>query len=176
MRVVGILKFWLFLAVLAILAPSAFAKLHGPEAGEDPFPLLCTDFTGSWRADNGDRYMIQQRKCSFLKVQMFYNSSATETMNIVPDNRTRPGPSRGSQIRHRWNAPENATVLESHQRYIDGNVQVTEVVMFEQANDNLLLQTTYRTIENLDAPGQQPRHEYSQQVFRRTGGASGSGL
>ncbi|MGZ3736854.1 MAG: hypothetical protein ACXVC0_17930 [Bdellovibrionota bacterium] len=160
-------------ALGTVAAPAvSFAKLGGgPEAGdEDPFPLMCADFSGAWRADNGDRYNIAQRQCSFIKIQMTYSSEQSETMTIVPDNRTRPGPSKGSQIRHRWNSPKNATVLETHRIYLldQGNTRVTEVTMFEQASDDLLLETTYRTTEFLDAPGQPPQHDYFQQVFRRT--------
>ncbi|MGZ3731165.1 MAG: hypothetical protein ACXVB9_10530 [Bdellovibrionota bacterium] len=171
-RNLAVLCGWL-VALGTVAAPAvSFAKLGGgPEAGdEDPFPLMCADFSGAWRADNGDRYNIAQRQCSFIKIQMTYSSEQSETMTIVPDNRTRPGPSKGSQIRHRWNSPKNATVLETHRIYLldQGNTRVTEVTMFEQASDDLLLETTYRTTEFLDAPGQPPQHDYFQQVFRRT--------
>lgn len=160
MKRVGTLWWWL---ALALVVPGV-GMAKGPGAGdEDPFPLLCTDFSGNWRSDAGDRYSIQQRQCSYLRVLMSFGSES-DTFTIVPDNRTRT--ERNGQVRHRWNSPSNATVLETHRTYVDGNSRVTEVVMFERANRDLLLETTYRTIECVDG-AQPPRREYGQSVFRR---------
>jgi hypothetical protein len=172
---VGILC-WLSVAA----APSGFAKMPvstpapapgrtlDPTVGdEDPFPLACVDFSGSWRSDNGDKYAIQQHHCSQIKIAATYDGGddGRETIMIVPDNRTRPGPVKGSQIRHRWNSADEATVLETHRSYVQDGNAVTEVTTIERANDNLLLQTTYRTIDC--GKGNPPRHEYDQQVFRK---------
>ena len=127
---------------------------HGPEAGdEDPFPLMCANFSGSWRSDAGRRYAITQRQCSYLRVQMF-DGFAQNILTIIPDNKVRA--ENGSQVRHRWNNGYQATVLESHRTLMaDAHTRVTEVTMFERASGDLLLETTYRTIEFPDSPNQE---------------------
>lgn len=172
MRGMAGILFWVgLLGALAtgVSAEGALAKAPGhtldPTVGdEDPFPLACVDFSGSWSSDEGDHYAIQQKHCSQIKIASS-GPVDRETMTIVPDNRTRPGPVKGSQIRHRWNSPDDATVLESHRTYSEEGAQITEVVTLERANDNLLLQTTYRTIDY--GGSTPPRHEYNQVVFRR---------
>jgi hypothetical protein len=161
----GLVGLFLSVWLLAFAAPAAHARPgYDPTAGEDPFPLMCVDLSGTWRSDGGDRYQISQRQCSFLKVQMFYGSDS-ETLTIVPDNRTRPD--HGGQVRHRWNSPQNASILESHRTYVESGMRITDVTMLERASDDLLLMTTYRTIECISQPGQPPRHESYQVVFRR---------
>jgi hypothetical protein len=146
----------LFVALMAPIVPKATA------GDGDPFPLMCADFSGNWKSDAGDRYDIAQRQCGYIRMQMSFGSQS-EIMTIIPDNKTRND--RGSSVRHRWNSPDNATVLETHRVYMaDANTQVTEVTMFERANEDLLLETTYRTIE---VKGQPPRHDYNQTVFRK---------
>jgi len=167
----GIL-FWAILvgAFAAELNPNgALAKdpshtLDPTVGDEDPFPLACVDFSGSWKSDAGDNYAIQQKQCSQIKIAMS-SPKDRETMTIVPDNRTRPGPLKGSQIRHSWNSSDNATVLEIHRTYSQNGAQITEVITFEQASDKLLLQTRYRTIDF--GGSMPPKHEYDQMVFRR---------
>jgi hypothetical protein len=154
-------------AKMPVSTPAPGHTLDPTVGDEDPFPLACVDFSGSWRSDNGDKYAIQQRHCSQIKIAASYEGTTDgrETMTIVPDNRTRPGPVRGSQIRHRWNSADQATVLETHRSYMEDGNAVTEVTTIERANDNLLLETTYRTIDS--GNGTPPRHEYDQQVFRK---------
>lgn len=175
--VVGFLLGWSLLAATSARAEGEFysdASIgRSPAAGdEDPFPLMCADFSGNWKSDQGERYTITQRQCAYLRVQM-YDGYDQAIQTIIPDNKIRAD--HGTQVRHRWNAPTNATVLESHRTFLSNSrIKVTEITMFERASGDLLLQTTYRTIENLDTPNQAPRHEYDQMVFRRMGGG-GSG-
>lgn len=163
--------FLVFGFLLALQAPAALAgdgyRYREMAGDEDPFPLMCADFSGGWKSDAGDRYSITQRQCNYLKLNMTFGSEQ-DVMTIIPDNKTRAD--RGSQVRTRWNSPDNATVLETHRTYMDGpNTRVTEVIMLERASGDLLLETTYVTVENLAAPNQPPHREYHQVVFRKVG-------
>jgi hypothetical protein len=165
---------WLRGILLASLIGTSFVSTEvqakGPIVGEDPFPLMCADFSGEWRSDSGSRFTIQQHDCAWLKFQFFYGSNS-DSVTIVPDNRVRPGPGRGGLIRHRWNSQNKATVIESHRTYLLDDYRITIVTMFERATRGLLLQTTYRTIEFLDDSGQ-VRHEFHQEVFRKANAQS----
>jgi hypothetical protein len=161
--------FWGVWAALCLLAASssAYAQRSGDIGidGEDPFPLMCPDFSGSWKSDVGDHYVIQQRQCSYLKMQMSVGSTQM-VLNIIPDNKIRND--HGTQVRHRWNSPDNATTLETHRVFMEEpNVRLTVVTMFEHAGNDMILQTVYTTIEDLSSPNSQPKHEYNQVILRR---------
>ncbi|MFX6218450.1 hypothetical protein ABTF55_21875, partial [Acinetobacter baumannii] len=76
------------LAGVAAVSHSAYAldaKLDPTAGDEDPFPLACVDFSGSWKSDDGDKYAIAQKHCSEIRI----TASATgndyrETLTIVP--------------------------------------------------------------------------------------------
>lgn len=156
----------LWLAALFLtLAPLPGNANGKPTVGdEDPFPLLCVDFSGRWRSDSGLRYDISQHACSWLKIDMYLGNEAA-SLTIVPDNRERLD-GKGVTIRHRWNSVQNGTMIETHRSLLESGLRVTEVVTFERANADLLLQTTYKTIERADRPGE-PNHTVKQEVFRR---------
>jgi hypothetical protein len=134
----------------------------------DPFPLKCVDFTGAWRSDAGYRYDIHQTNCKLLKIKMNWKQYGENTVSIVPDNLTRaiPGIDR-SAMRHRWNSNRIGSVLESHRVFVEEGNKVIEVVMYERASENLLLETTYTMVESLTRPGVPLKRDYEQQVFRR---------
>ena len=152
-RVGGILRLFALSLLLTSLSSVAFAGLDkSPLAGdEDPFPLRCADFSGDWKSDKGSRFAIAQRQCSYLRFQLGFGTDGN-TLTVVPDNRMRPGPVRGMQVRYRWNSPQMGTVLETHRVYLEGQIRVTEVVMLERAGGDVLLETIYRTIECPTAP------------------------
>jgi hypothetical protein len=164
----GNLRLWLGLALL-LSGASAFAYGNpSPIVGdEDPFPLMCTNFSGDWKSDCGDHTVIQQRECSFLKMQT-NKGSDTEVFDIIPDNKTRAD--RGSEVRNRWNSPDNATVLETHRVFMkDIGTRITVETTFERASEGMLLETTYTTVEHLNQPNMPPQHEYNQVIFRKVG-------
>jgi len=159
---------WLFAVVLGVTV--ADAKDPGT-AGEDPFPLKCVDFSGSWMADNGTRYKISQDNCKRLAITMTWKNYTQDTISIVPDNRSRgiPGMDK-SAIRNRWNSSRMGSIIESHRSWVEGVNKITEVVMYERASTGLLLETVYTTVECLTRPGIVQR-DYEQQVFRRVNSA-----
>lgn len=163
------LRAWLFVILFSVSA----AQAKVPSSGEDPFPLQCVDFSGSWKADNGTKYKITQENCKHLTITMMWNNYTQDTISIVPDNRVRgiPGMEK-SAIRNRWNSSRMGSIIESHRTWVDGINKVTEVVMYERASTGLLLETTYTTVECLTRPGPIER-DYEQQVFRRVSGAPG---
>jgi uncharacterized protein YjhX (UPF0386 family) len=158
-----------WLLVGALLSVNVEAKAPNNTAGEDPFPLRCVDFSGTWKSDNGGKYKISQSDCKQLTIQMIWNNYTEDTISIVPDDRLRsiPGMERAA-IRHRWNSNREGKIIESHRTWIDGINKITEIVTYERATTGLLLETTYTTIECLTRPGQVVR-DYEQQVFRRMG-------
>lgn len=161
---------WLLCAAIPAMA-------SGPtSAGEDPFPLFpsrCVSFAGQWRAADGDVYVIQQRECGWIKMQKF-GGKGNETLTIVPDNRDRPLFQKGGTIRHHWNSSRLGfgQSIETRRVITLADTQITEITTVEQANENLLLLTTYRTTERLKRPGK-PERKYSQKQLSRV---SGQGL
>lgn len=158
--------FWI--ALFSVWSMSAMAggpDYDGPGVGEDPFPLMCTNFSGDWKSDSGNRYIIDQPDCSWLRIQM-YSGSISDTLTIVPDNRLRPGPKNSGTVRYRWNTLKNAKRIEGHFVSVLRDIRVTENSTLERASPNLMLLTVYRTIERVKVPGQK-RNEYRQEVFRR---------
>lgn len=154
------------LGLALLLAPENLnAK---PRAGDgDPFPLQCVDFSGIWASDGGTRYTISQTDCKFIRINMLWRNYGEDTVSIVPDNVNRAIPGRDrSAVRHRWNSARVGSILESHLSYSQARKRISEVVMYERANANLLLETTYTTIEHMDGTGLVERG-YEQQVFRR---------
>ena len=158
----------LWAPIFAVLFSAQASAGHRPTAGdEDPFPLQCVDFSGKWKSDSGTRYNIGQRHCDFLQIAMTFGTDQV-SLTIVPDNRIHAMPGSGGMVRHRWNSQVKGTILEAHMSYPDGTARVTEVITYELVNPNLLLETTYRTIECGDS---RPRHETEQEVFRRVLGS-----
>jgi hypothetical protein len=163
---------WYRIAVVAIGLMASVAQGGKPDDvrrsdDEDIFPISCYDFSGYWQADTGQTYTIEQRRCSWLRLSASLGSRGT-TVTIVPDNRKRPfgGENFQGEVRYRWNAKKNARIVEAHRTMAYADRKVNELVMLEWVNENLILESTYRTIE---AQGQNepPRHEYNQQVYRR---------
>lgn len=160
-------------AALCLFASGAEAKAR-PGAGDgDPFPLMCVDFSGHWRADNGTTYTISQLDCKYLRINMHWSNFEEETVSIVPDNLSRAIPGRDrSAVRHRWNSPRQGTMIESHRTFVREGFRISEVVTYElEVSAGLMLETTYRTTECLGSPGKVER-DYLQQVFRRVPGGS----
>ncbi len=160
------------LIAFTLIPTNSFAA---PGAGDgDPFPLKCSDFSGSWRADNGTRYKISQQDCKYLNIKMMWANFTEDTISIVPDNLSRriPGMVR-SAIRNRWNNLRHGSIIESHRTWVEGINKFTEVVTYERASAGLLLETAYTTVECITRPGLVERG-YTQQVFRRESSADPS--
>lgn len=131
---------------------------------EDPFPLRCVDFSGKWRSDSGASYKIGQYRCKWLEIAMSFGAEQI-SLTIVPDNRVRTMPGIEGKVRHRWNSPRYGSIIEAHMSFLEGTAHVSEVITYEMVTPNLLLETTYRTIECTGLS--KPRRETEQQVFRR---------
>lgn len=171
-------KLWLALALLAgLMNVSAWAGGTEILGDDDPYPLVCLNFSGEWRSDENEYLQIQQSGCRWLKVKASYDFQNGVT-TIVPDDKSRiiSGAEWKGTERHRWNNKNNATSIETHRYLHYPDKVVTELVMLEKANENLLLESTFRRIEPV--PGQKvspPREEYRQRFFRRDGGKGSAG-
>lgn len=159
-----------FLLLLALVVPFNLAKATKGFGDEDPFPLTCLDFSGSWKTDDGVGVFIEQGKqCNWLKVRGFL-SPRDSAVTIVPDDRVRliSGSTWRGDVRYRWNNKSNATIIETRRNlsFSDSKTSITELILLEKVNDNLLLESIYRTVR--DITGKNPnRKEYDQRVYRR---------
>lgn len=163
---------WGFFLALALLATSS------AQAGErktdrygrgdgDPIPWACVDFSGAWKSETGKQVQIEQHKCSWLKVRGASNLQDSGTV-IVPDDKIRTiaeDDFRGA-VRYRWNSTEYGSVLETSRVICYANRTVNEYVTLEWVNDNLLLETTYRSTSSNYGDGK-PRRDVRQQQLRR---------
>lgn len=156
-----------FVLTVAIAA-TAFSGGVTTTGDEDPFPLSCVDFSGSWGADDGSSYDINQSGCVRLKMQMQVTdkSFSAKALVVVPDNKQRLIRSSGvvGNVRHRWNAKSNATIIETYRYLKFDDHEEYEVVFLEQVNDSLILESTYDTI--VPSKGDSKR-SYQQKIFRR---------
>jgi hypothetical protein len=145
---------------------------------EDPYPLACLDFSGHWKSDDGELLdIVQGNHCRWLELHSSFNSPDGATVTtIVPDDKDRAisGNQWKGMIRHRWNNKKFATAVETHRSLYYSDKTVTELVVLERVNENLLLESTYRKtvylangVDQSDTSKQQPNQEYSQRVFRR---------
>ncbi len=156
--------------LLALCALPLDVDANWRQAGdEDPFPLSCTNFSGHWRSDSNEYLEISQEGCSWLAIRSRYDSQEDAT-TIVPDNKDRDftsGPWSGV-VRYRWNSKKNATIIETHRTVYYGEIEKKEVVFLEQVNEDLLLESMFRTIKNENSGGGcPPKKEYEQRMFRR---------
>lgn len=165
----------LFLAILAVVAwgnaTPAEAKAWKTYGDEDFFPVSCIDFSGHWTSDKGKNYNIEQRECKWLRIHAIFGTKDTST-TIVPDNKDRSisETDYSGVVRHRWNARNYGRMIETNRTLYFHDRTISELVILESVNQDLLLESTYRTI-TLTKPqkGVEPvRHEYDQQVFRRS--------
>jgi len=167
----------LVLALMA-MAGNSEASRGGDILGDDnPYPLACFDFSGGWKSDSGEFLAIEQGQCEWLKIKATYDSQDAIT-TIVPDDKARKisGNRWVGEVRHRWNNKTYATVIETHRTMQFEDRVVTDLVLLEKVNDNLILESTYRTTEM--NPGEKecnPEPQYSQKVFRLQTGAGRSG-
>jgi hypothetical protein len=160
------------LLALVLVSPAAQADSLRIYGDGDPFPLSCVDFSGSWRTDAGENFAMSQHNCDRLRIVFSYGSEQN-MVTIVPDNRTRPVEGGQGQVRHRWNSSNRGTIMETHRVFMDQGARITEVITFELAQRDLLLETTYTTVE-CPADSGQARHETHQRVFRRMKGQTES--
>lgn len=156
--------FWLLAISMMLSAGAAFAK-PGPMGDEDIYPIACVDFSGAWQGDTGPFLEIEQARCNWLRIRATVGSQDTST-TIIPDNKKRSitGNQWTGVIRHRWNTRNYGSVIETYKTMYFSDRRVTEVVLLEIVNGNLMLQSTYRKIV-LDAGKEY--NEYDQEVFRR---------
>jgi hypothetical protein len=157
--------------ILAIGLSVGFNTQAGPKVGdEDPFPLVCLNFTGNWKSDSQEFLQIQQGECKWLKVRPNIDSQDGVT-TILPDGKSRSivsGQYTGFE-RHRWNSKERGTAIETYRTLYYTNQTVEELVLLEMVNADLLLETTYRSYDKKPPKKEKvsPKNEYSQRVFRR---------
>ena len=152
------------------------AEAKAPKKGtlEDdvPFPLFCVSFAGTWTAEDGDRYRISQKKCSWLQIDSLAGSSSTSGAStiIVPDNKTRiiDGDSLKGQARYRWNALEYGAVLESYSVVQYKDRKETDVGTLEVVDTLLMVEETHKLIEFTD--GQSPQQIHRKRYLRKTFG------
>lgn len=132
---------------------------------EDPIPLSCVNIAGDWQTDTGMRYNIKQKACSQIRVAWTEDDSKFSTL-IVPDGKDRPikGPDFKGLARHRWNSTRYGTTIETIRTMNFEKFTVTEIVQLERVNQNLMLQSTYRTVRPQTG---ESYTEYGQVVFRR---------
>lgn len=142
---------------------------YGPLGDEDPFPLACIDFSGSWRADSGVSYRIDQKSCSWLRIEVAKGEHDSSVTTIVPDNVTRwiPGSARSGVVRYRWNSAKRGTSVETYRTFNLRKTRVVEFVTLEQVSPELVLESVFRKIEQLNPIDGPPVQEYAQVVFRR---------
>lgn len=160
---------WLALALLVSTAASA--QIVEPFGDEDPYPLACFDFSGTWRADNGETLGIEQSKCRWLKVRSSFDSQDGVT-TIVPDDKDRSisGLRWTGVERHRWNDKQFAKIIETHRTLYYEDRVVTELILLDKVNDHLLLESLYRTTEmTSDGKKCPPEREIFQKVYRLRG-------
>ncbi|MGZ3695347.1 MAG: hypothetical protein ACXWQO_14620 [Bdellovibrionota bacterium] len=161
----------LFLAAVLVSiswqAGAAEAARERRLGDEDPIPWACVDFGGSWKSDSGKQVTIEQRKCNWLKVKGPTNVQDGSVV-IVPDDKVRTftDDDYHAAVRYRWNSSEYGSVLQTSRLICYANRTVEEYVTLEQVNDNLLLETTYRTTTSLNGDGK-PKRSVSQQQLRR---------
>lgn len=161
------MKFFILGIGLFFLFSQTLFAGPGPNrsGGEDgPFPLACIDLSGHWKSDAGATYEIAQKKCSQLKIVASVGSQAIST-TIVPDNKSRniSGGQWTGVVRHRWNSKEYGTGIETYRTIFFSDSKITENVVLELVNDNLLLESVYRIVQTSDG---KKHPEYNQQVFR----------
>lgn len=160
---------WLALLVLPLVSQAG-----GTFGDEDPYPLACFDFSGNWKSDTGESLAIEQSECKWLKIKSKFDSQDAIT-TIVPDDKARKisGNRWTGEVRHRWNNKTYATTIETHRKIQFEDRVVTDLVLLEKVNDDLILESTYRTTEPLDG-NCTTGPEYSQRVFRLQPGAERS--
>ena len=159
-----------FLTLAWAFALVSMPALAGPviTGDGDPFPVACSDFSGIWRADKGQKYSVAQKSCEWLQI-VKSDGGSDFYVTIVPDGVSRSiyGSEWKGTVRHRWNSQRFGAVVETHRKMVFSAKTVTEFVTLAEVNENLLLENTYRVIAGKE--GEQPKYEYSQQVFRREG-------
>jgi len=158
---------WLLVLLMLPVVGVASGRSFGDE---DPYPLRCEDFSGSWRSDEGEVMNIAQgNKCDWVKLRAALGSRDRE-ITIVPDGKARvvSGNHWKGMVRYRWN--DKANTIESHKtmEFSGGQRVVTELVLLEKVNSDLVLESIYRSTRNIGE--RQPKNEYFQNVFRRISG------
>lgn len=163
------ISWWGCFPLLAVFLAISSAKASdlGPYGDGHPIPWACVDFSGNWKSDDGKQLVIEQRKCSWLKMRTNYGLQEGTTV-IVPDDKIRSFTESSFRgvVRYRWNSSDYGLVLETSRVICYENRTVNEYVTLERVgNDNLLLETTYRTtyFDNVA----KPRREVRQQQLRR---------
>jgi hypothetical protein len=170
---------WWLIALALLVAPGLALGQKRSWGDEDPYPLACIDFSGNWASDEGDGLTITQgSQCRWLRLRSTYNSHDGATM-ILPDGKVRSisGAQWKGTVRHRWNNKSYATIIETYRTLYYPKKVVTELVLLEKVNDNLLLESIYRStvVRQEDGKDCEAEPEYSQRVFRLQGAAGRSG-
>jgi hypothetical protein len=149
---------------MAMLKPS---KPRPQRGDDDPYPRHCVNFSGAWIADNGASYAIKQKECEKLRIEGEHQEQDSNVMLIIPDGQFHDAKGRAwsGRVRHRWNSNIRGTAIETYRWMRFDKKTIEEVTQLEQINENLVLESTYRTIQvdGSDAP----QYERVQRVFRR---------
>jgi hypothetical protein len=142
------ISWWGYFPLIALLlahAPAHAGEVR-PYGDDDPIPWGCVNFSGQWKSDNGREVVIDQKKCSWIKMKGTIGLQDGAVV-IVPDDKVRTfaEDSYRGVVRYRWNSREYGSVLETSRAICYNNRTVEEYVTLEQVSDKLLLETTYRT-------------------------------
>ena len=162
-----------FVCALILLLPQSGLAGNKPAGGDngDSFPFFCVNFSGEWRTDDGAAYEIGQQRCELVTINRQHGIDS-QFIEIVPDNKVREveGETWHGTSRYRWNSLEYGTVIEMIATRIYDDKTVTEVKQFEHVSYYLILESTYRVVEN-HITGE-TRRESEQQLLRRCGAAA----
>jgi hypothetical protein len=153
--------------LLMVMVAFTAAKVHAEFGDEHIFPYACFNFSGVWQTEIGDEYNIKQKGCSRLEIEREYKGNAeVQKTTIVPDGKARKvtGNTWKGEIRHRWDAKNYGATVESFAEIVYSDRKVKETVLLESVNENLILETLYRTTE---ITGATPKSENYQRIFRR---------
>ena len=156
------------LVIGVLLAPGVMAGKGGGLGDDTPYPLACVDFSGTWNSDEGEQLEIEQGgQCRWLRVRSSLDSQDGSVV-IVPDDKIRyvDGGGWKGTIRHRWNSKKKATTIETYRSFQFSDHVVTEMVLLDKVNNDLLLETTFRKTEYVDCRECVPEQERSQRFFR----------
>lgn len=164
-------KIFALIAVLVLgagFSAQALALEPTTYGDDDPIPVFCVNFAGNWRADDGDSYSIQQKKCGWIKISAMAGGGVNEhTTTIVPDGKTRlvEGDSWKAKVRHKWNARDYGASIQTMRTIEFADRTVSESILLELANGSLLSETTYRITVFKD--NDEPLRESFQRLYRR---------
>jgi hypothetical protein len=164
-----VLSAWMVVGLFVLTGVARANEVIGPWGDEDPFPIACVDFSGTWQNDAGQIYQVEQGRCSWLKLKMRGIQETNRTMKLDGRVRSISGDEWRGTVRYGWNEAEYGTAIETNRVIRFANRTLTEFVSLEFVNGDLILETTYRVVEWRSENGRSPVVERAntQSVFRR---------